>query len=510
MSDDTPNDGDEPEVYEELPPDNVVQLIPREKSDAAIARLAEVDPTEYEQVRLEEANRLGFRVDFLDKEVKKLRPRRDEEDGGLGLYEPEPWPEEVDGDDLLGQTRQAVLRHVVMSQSQAAIVALWVLHTHAFECWRHTPRLGVTAPEKGCGKSTLLDVLAELVPRAVKTENMSTAVMFRVVDGHCPVLLIDEFDTFLRGNEELRGALNAGHARGGRHLRCEGDDNEVRAFKTFAPAALAGIGNLPSTLADRSIPILLQKRKQDEPMEGLTEHHIAKLNELAQQAARWVTDNRQNLVAARPELPTGMFNRDADNARPLLSIAEVAGADWPELARDAVSMAIAGAGDETESIGVQLLADIRNVFVEERLSTIMLLDRLYALDGRPWAEYGRKEKPISASQLARLLKRYGTRPGPIRVGGEVVKGYQLSAFDNGFSRYLPPQTVTELQPAENSQKSDIPIGYGVTAQEAPKPAPSNDCNRVTAENPQISDAPPVDGDLEERAAIIEHDGGDVA
>ena len=58
-----------------------------------------------------------------------------------------------------------------------------------------------------------------LVPRGLKTENLSTATMFRVVDGYQPVLLIDEFDTFLKRNEELRGALNAGHAKGGRHLR---------------------------------------------------------------------------------------------------------------------------------------------------------------------------------------------------------------------------------------------------------------------------------------------------
>ncbi len=291
MSDDTTKGGDgddTPEVYEELPPDsNVVQLIPKETAEETIARLAALPNLEYEKVRQFEADQLGIRVSVLDEEAKRARPHHDQEND-LGLFEPEPWPEEVDGDDLLDQTRQAILRHVVMSQAQAAVVALWAVHTHTFDCWRHTPRLGITAPEKGCGKSTVLDVLEHLTPRAIKTENLSTATMFRVVDGYRPTLLIDEFDTFLPGNEDLRGCLNAGHARGGRHLRCDGEDNQVRAFKTFAPAAIAGIGNLPPTLADRSIPILLHKRKVDEPLEELTEHHITHLRELASQAARWV------------------------------------------------------------------------------------------------------------------------------------------------------------------------------------------------------------------------------
>ncbi len=42
--------------------------------------------------------------------------------------------------------------------------------------------------------------------RAVKTENLSTAVMFRVVDNYRPILLVDEVDTFLRDNDELPGA----------------------------------------------------------------------------------------------------------------------------------------------------------------------------------------------------------------------------------------------------------------------------------------------------------------
>ena len=36
-----------------------------------------------------------------------------------------------------------------------------------------------------------------------------------MIEKYKPTLLIDEADTFLRGNEELRGVLNRGHTRSG-------------------------------------------------------------------------------------------------------------------------------------------------------------------------------------------------------------------------------------------------------------------------------------------------------
>lgn len=490
---------------------------------AEIERLKTLDAVEYDRQRKDVADQLGIRTSTLDSQVEQARPIDESQgsNGGneLGLFEPQPWPEEVDGDALADDIKRAISRHVVMSQAQAVTVSLWVIHAHAYECWRHTPRLGITAPEKGCGKSTLLDVLMGLVPKGLKTENLSTATMFRVVDGYQPTLLIDEFDTFLKRNEELRGALNAGHARGGRHLRCEGDDNEVRGFKTFAPAALAGIGSLPPTLADRSIPILLQKRMQDELLEELTDEHLKHLNQLASQIARWCDDHQGDLATVKPELPPDVINRSADNLRPLLAIAETIGGDWPELARQASFSILAGTNDDGESIGVRLLADIRTVFGQtqaDKLPSKSLCQYLHAFEDRPWSEYGKREQPITPSQLARLLKSYGIAPGTIRWNGETPKGYQLSAFKDAFSRYLPVQNATPPQPPTTNGLGDIPKRHknsDVAAKETPGPAPSNGCGVVAARIPPSREKAPTsnepaahlttqDDDVEEREALM--------
>ncbi len=337
--------------------------------NAIFEELAKLDLVGYDRRREAEAKRLKIRVGTLDQEVAKRRPDGDDGKGAtndLGLFEPEPWPDSVVGADLLDRLVGGLCRHVVLPAHAVEAIALWAVHTHAFELWRHTPRLGVLAPEKECGKSTLLDVLSCLTPLSLKTENLSTATFFRVIDQFKPTLLIDEFDTFLRDNEELRGALNAGHSVGGRCLRCDGDDNQVRAFKTFAPAALAGIGRLPETLADRSIIITLQKRKPDEYIQDFRDDRVDHLHEMASQIVRWVHDHEAELRQAEPAMPDGLHNRRADNWRPLLAIADAAGDDWPETARQAATALAGGATDDTASIRVQLLSDVRALFARHR------------------------------------------------------------------------------------------------------------------------------------------------
>ncbi|MCP4545109.1 MAG: hypothetical protein GY835_01430, partial [bacterium] len=99
--------------------------------------------------------------------------------------------------------------------------------------------------------------------------NVSSAVIFRCVEKYRPSLLIDEADTFLHGKDELRGILNSGHQQDGSVLRTVGDDHEPRAFSTFAPAAIAMIGELPDTLADRSIAICMKRKKAQEKTDRL-------------------------------------------------------------------------------------------------------------------------------------------------------------------------------------------------------------------------------------------------
>ena len=252
-----------------------------------------------------------------------------------------------------------------------------------------------------------------------------------------PTLLLDEGDTFLSDNEEMRGILNSGHRRGGAVLRTIGDDFEPRQFGTYAACAIAMIGQLPGTLADRSITIELQRRLADETVEPFRLDRTQHLDRLASKVARWTADNADHLRTADPLMPPGVFNRIADNWRPLLAIADFAGGEWPKWVRRALA-AIQARAEDT-SVRVHLLADIRTIFAArklDRLPSLKLVEELIAIEGRPWAEW-KAGKPLSQNGLARLLKPLKIRPGTKRIAGEkTAKGYDLSQFDDAFKRYL--------------------------------------------------------------------------
>ena len=363
----------------------------------------------------------------------------------------EPWLEPVNGADVLNAVSDTFTKYIALPVGAADALALWCAHAHAFEAFEHSPRLNIRSPEKGCGKTTTLDVTALLVPRHISSENLTTAVLFRMVEKHRPVILADEYDAWVKDNEELRGLLNAGHKRGGTALRCEGDNNEVRSFRVYAPVALGGIGALPPTLHDRSIVVTLHRAKVGEVRARFDSRHTQAEHELCQKLARFALDNFAVLKAMDPALPDGVFNRLADNWRPLFAIAEAAGGDWPQRAANALAMVTTRDDSEGQSIGVQLLADIQQLFKEEftegAIPGAQLATALAGMEERPWGEFGRTEKPITATKLARMLTRFGIVSGTKRAGQVTFKGYSREDFNDSFARYLVAENVTTSQPA---------------------------------------------------------------
>ncbi len=334
----------------------------------------------------------------------------------------------------------------------------------------------------------LLDVVECLTPRSIRTENVTTAVLFRLVDGYQPTLLIDEVDSFLKDNEELRGALNAGHRRGGQMLRCEGDNHEVRAFKTFAPVALAGIGRLPGTLEDRSITIEMRRRKPTEQVTRFRRDRTSDLDELASMAARWVADHEISLSTADPDAPETLHDRAVDNWRPLFAVADLAGGNWPTLARQVAVLLSGGEAEQDASVRVQLLVDIKAIFdggERDQLPSAFICEQLAGMEASPWPEW-RHGKPITVRQLARQLAPFGIVPGTIRTETATARGYKREAFKDAWSRYLAFSSDTTTQVNATAGLSPIPIRHkagDVSDEKTPKPAASLGCVGVSDENP---------------------------
>ncbi len=205
--------------------------LPKELNEQSLNRLAMLPPMDYDRIRTSEAERLGVRVGTLDSEVGKRRPADVAQTAGQGqpfvLNDPTPWPNPVDGVDLLDALVAAFERYIALPQHAAQALALWVLHAFSLSVATSNPRLAITSPQKCCGRTTLVAILSKLVPRPLPAANITPAAVYRATEACTPTLLLDEADTFLGDNKEFRGVLNSGHTRSSVYIiRSVGDDHD--------------------------------------------------------------------------------------------------------------------------------------------------------------------------------------------------------------------------------------------------------------------------------------------
>src|SRR5882724_10254360 len=185
-----------------------------------------------------------------------------------------PWPEPVDGRLLLDALLQLLIRFVVLPKWAAETLALWILHTFAFELRDVCAYIGVESPTRRCGKTTLLTLLSQLINRPLVAANVSSPSFFRAIEEVKPTLMIDEADRFLKGKHDLQGILNAGYNRKtayvlrvAQQLSGSGSNGKISTlafFSCWCPKVISQIGRLPGTLADRCIIVRMQRKTSEE------------------------------------------------------------------------------------------------------------------------------------------------------------------------------------------------------------------------------------------------------
>jgi hypothetical protein len=306
--------------------------------------------------------------------------------------------------------------------------------------------------------------------------NISPSAFFRVIQEAHPTLLIDEADTFLQGNDELRGILNSGYtqktayvlrvtgelakgerrpAKGAEQTPAQPDvpaaaeasggvaangarGSQLVQYSCWCPKILAAIGALPETLADRCIVIRMQRKTSQEQCERLRNLEAAGLR---RQCLRFVRDHEPAIAAARPAIPADLNDRAADIWEPLLALADLAGGTWPKAARQA-AVGLSANTQENNAIG-WLFSDIHSVFgaaKTERIFSRQLVRWLNRVGDRPWSDLG-KGKPITESWLASQVRPYGIRPKTMWIEKEAAKGYVKEDFQEAFRRYIPRAEV---------------------------------------------------------------------
>jgi hypothetical protein len=362
--------------------------------------------------------------------------------------------------DLLDAVRRFLTRYIVFrGQDQEIALALFVAHSYAVEAADATPYIAITSAEKRSGKSRVLEVLELLVRNPAMVAHISEAALYRTITEERPCLLFDEVDAVFGKaagpqNEGLRGILNAGYRRGASVRRCVGEGKKMRVerFDVYCPKVLAGLGQLPDTLSDRSIHIRLQRRARGERVERFRPRLVEPdASDLRRAFEEWAPVAFERLREASPELPEQLDDRAQDVWEPLLAIADLAGGDWPANARRA-AVGLAEGIVEDEPLGVMLLAHMRDALGEaERISTDDLLLALVARDDAPWAEWwgqkvleGGSAIKGPAARLSRKLAPFEVKPKQYRDGDKIVRGYLREHLEPVWDRYLSPPSTDSV------------------------------------------------------------------
>jgi hypothetical protein len=236
--------------------------------------------------------------------------------------------------ELLETCRVWIRRYIVVSEEQAVIMGAWILHTYAFDVAETTPYLHITAPEKACGKSRLMEALEALAAAPIRSGGMTAAALIRTIESMSPTIFLDEMDTQLNGNKEyaeaIRGILNEGFRKGGTFYKCVGKDFDLKGFNVYCPKCFAGIGQLPDTVASRSIPVEMRRKLPGETVEPFRQKAVKAAALPIRRALEAWTERGAAVLLSRiePAPITSLSDRQNDIAEPLLCIAHLAKDGW--------------------------------------------------------------------------------------------------------------------------------------------------------------------------------------
>lgn len=340
---------------------------------------------------------------------------------------------------LLSDVSSQLSANCFLPEGAADAIALWILFSWCHDVFETSPRLALQSPVPGCGKTTVLGIVAALVPSPLPTSNISAAAIYRILKRGQRTLLLDEIDTVIDTSPDLLNVLNSGHVRTtARVVRCDGKGEYIaREFSTWAACLLAGIGGLPAALQSRAIVIWMQ-RAPPSAKTGEVAHEPLRI--LKEQLSVWSKLSATTLKNARPTLPRGFHGRLADNWRPLIAIADLAGGDWSARGRAAAEVLTGDLETPTELKFLETACRAVRELGTDRLSSKRLHDALKRHSNDD------DDVPIgSLKSMASRLRAFGIRPTVMRIEGKPVRGYSSLDFCQAAETYQLDRNRQEIQ-----------------------------------------------------------------
>jgi hypothetical protein len=344
------------------------------------------------------------------------------------------------GQDILAEACRFLGRFTILPSDAACdALVLFAAHCWIYRAFSETPRMHITSLEYGAGKTRVLRLTSLLCPNPQQMARITGPAIYHIIpERHPAPLCLDEADAMLGSGrsgraEDVRGILNAGYEASGVITRVVG--GEAADFSVFCPVMLAGKGALPQSLADRSISISMRKRARGQHMD----RYVPKMHEplgkktglLLGAWASQIAGPAGDILWEDP--PEGLADRHVDILTPLYAIAAMAGGPWPQRFTEMVNVLMLGGVSTGEVSPVaSLLSALRDVWPQgrARLASHELADLLAGHESGEFAWPQGQRAP----ELNARMRDLGVPPEPMRIGGQVMRGYDRAALEAEWQR----------------------------------------------------------------------------
>jgi hypothetical protein len=184
----------------------------------------------------------------------------------------------------------------------------------------------------------------------------------------------------------------------------------------------------------------MRRRHQGQQVEQFRRRiHLAEGERIRSMIKSWALLAEFEIVA--PEnLPANIQDRDADVWESLITVADAVGGEWPARTRAAAVALVSESKEREPSLGVRLLADLKEIFGHaQEITTEAILRALHALNESPWNDL--KGKPLNDRGLAQRLRQYEIKPRVL--GGGSHRGYRREDLHDAWDRYLAPPPISD-------------------------------------------------------------------
>jgi hypothetical protein len=314
----------------------------------------------------------------------------------------------IDKKQLFSVVKEHLKKYIELSDERFYdLLALWNIGTYFFPIFNCFPYVYVGGISQS-GKSKLLKICSCLSFNSILSANMSTAIIYRVIqNGRCS-LFIDEAGNLQDKDRgaDFREILLSGHNNGATVLRIKRTDDDFmpELFEVYGPKMIANIEGLEEVLDSRCIIIIMRRGANRQIVNREVDIKDAVWQQTRDMLYPFLMQNWSGIKRTHSdnENDTELINRDWELWKSILSLAKFFDKDtlYPRIRNLAIEKVAQNQNADSE---------LHEYVLIEVLLPIVNKDGFYSLANikRHMADRYENDWGLTERFVGRLLRRLG-------------------------------------------------------------------------------------------------------